>query len=112
MSDLGEVSGAIRSVSDMVTGILSRHDRDEPQKELDENLVKIQNAFAENMVDSDEFRAFVDRLFNSTGHSLTPTGDIPMGRREFTHAALVAIAELKYAKAIIARLIANNTKDK
>lgn len=93
------------SIVDLTRDILDRADRDGPDKELNENLTKIQNAFAENQVDSDEFRAFIDKLFNSTGVTLTPTGDVSMGRREFTHAALVSVAELRYAKTILARLI-------
>ena len=50
-TDIGEVAHAVGSITDLVGGILERSDRDGPQKQLDENLIQIQNAFAQNQTD-------------------------------------------------------------
>lgn len=97
------IATAVTSVSNLVDGILSRADRDMPDKELDENLSKIQEAFALNSVDSDEFRAFIDKLFRTAGCTIAPTGNISMGRREFTHTALVLAAQLIHERRLAAR---------
>lgn len=110
MSDVSEIAGAVSSVSDLVAGILDRADRDGPQKELNENINRIQNAFAENDLDSDSFRLFVSRLCNDAGKPLTPGGDVHTARREYLHSSLLAIAELAYARKIIARIVAKQTK--
>jgi hypothetical protein len=94
MSDVGLVAGAVTSISDLVAGILDRSDRDSIEKEKNENIVKLQNFFANNDLDSDAFRLFVDQLFNGANIPITPTGDADTGRREFIHASLLAAITL------------------
>lgn len=105
MSDIGEVSGAVKSVTDLISGILERSDRDGPEKQYNESLVKIQNAFVHNSLDSDDFRIFVDQLCNQAGISLTPTGDVPTGRREYLHASLCIIAQAVRDRELLTKAI-------
>lgn len=109
MSDIGEISGAIRSIGDLVGGVLSRADRDAPEKELNENTTKVQNSFASNNLDEQWAMAY--RLFNSSGSPLTPGLVGKDGDREFKHRSLLIAAELIYAKRIIARLVAKSVKE-
>lgn len=105
MSDVGEVALAVKSVSDLVDGILTRADRDAPDKEQNELTIILQNAFANNELDSDAFLKFVDRLCNLSGASLTPTRDPGTGRRELLHALLINTIHLIYERRLAARLI-------
>lgn len=109
-SDVGEVAGAVKSVSDLVDGILTRADRDGPDKEQNEFTTILQNAFAGNQLDSDEFRLFIDKLLNLTNNPLTPTGDIGFGRRELIHALLVNTISLIHERRLTARLINQMTR--
>jgi hypothetical protein len=110
MSDIGEVAGAVSSVSNLVDGILTRADRDAPDKEQHEYIVKIQNAFADNTLDSDEFRCFIDELCNKTGSAITPTRDPGTGRRELLHALLVNTVALIHERRLTAKLISKLIK--
>lgn len=110
-SDVGAVAGAVTSVTDLVSNILNRADRDGPQEKLDENAKRIMEAFVNNSFDSDEFRVFIGELCRDAGHSLTPTTDVQFGRREFLHAALSIAAEHIYAKQILSRLVAGRVKE-
>lgn len=109
ISDVGAVAGAARSALDLATGILNRIDRDALVKDLNEDTIKIQNSFASNNLD-DQWKCSY-QLLNDVGHSLTPGGSVGDTERQFRHHALLSIAELKYAKAIIARLIAKRTQE-
>lgn len=109
MSDVGEVAGAVKSISDLVGGLLERADRDGPDKKLHENKDNIQNAFARNSLD-DQWALYY-RLFSDAGYSPTPGGTVGETDREFRHHALHAAAELIYAKQIIARLVAIRVKE-
>lgn len=109
MGDVGAVAGAVTSVATLVEGILERADRDAPDEELQENLITIQNAFANNTLDSDIFRLFIDKLCNRSGSPLTPTGDPGIGRRELLHALLVNTSKLVYERRLAARAIAKLT---
>lgn len=80
------------SIVDLTKDILDRADRDGPDKQFNEYITKIQNAFADNTLDSDEFRLFIDKLCNESGQSLTPTRDPGTGRRELLHALLIIAA--------------------
>lgn len=87
------VATAVTSVADLIGGILNRADRDGPEKEYEENITTIQNAFGDNSMDSDDFRRFVSELCLKGGQSLTPTGDVSAGKREYLHASLCIIAQ-------------------
>jgi hypothetical protein len=102
VSDVGEVAQAVAKVTDLVANILERADRDGPEKELNENVNKVQNSFADNNLDGQWACAY--RLLNSVGHPLTPGGSVGDTERQFRHNAMIAIAELKYAKQILARI--------
>lgn len=97
------------SIVDLTKDILDRADRDGPQKEFNEDTTKIQNSFAENNLDDQWIMAY--RLLNSVGNPIAPGGSLGDTERQFRHNALISIAELKYAKAIIARLLAIRTKN-
>lgn len=104
------VATAVQSVADLVGSILDRADRDAPIKEQNENLVTVQNAFAQNQLDSDAFRLFLDRLCNRAGNPLTPTGDVGVGRRELLHALLVNTINLIYERQLASRAFHKLTK--
>lgn len=91
------------SITDLVKDILDRADRDAPSNQLNEDITKIQNGFADNNLDEQWICAY--RLLNDVGHSLTPGGSVGDTDRQFRHNALIAIAELKYARNIIGRLV-------
>lgn len=103
MSDLGEFSSAIRSVGDLVQGILSRADRDGPDKEKEENIITLQNAYAKNEIDTDEFRLFIDRLCNKAGTPLVATRDVDFARRELIHALLINTINLIHERELSSR---------
>lgn len=96
------------SIVDLTKDILSRADRDGPVKELNENLNKIQNSFADNSLDDQWALAY--RLLNDVGHPITPGGSVGDTDRQFRHHALISINELRYAKSLLARLVAERTK--
>lgn len=100
------VANAVTSVTSLVDGILSRADRDAPDKEEHELTIELQNAFANNELDSDKFRLWIDKLLNLTGESLTPTGDPGVGRRELLHALLVNSIRLVHERRLAARALA------
>ncbi len=108
MSDIGEVARAVGSVTDLVGNILDRADRDGPTKELHEDITKIQNGFANADLDTQWASAY--RLLSDVGHPLTPGGSVGDTDRQFRHNALISIAELKYLKQIVARLVAQKVK--
>lgn len=110
MTDVGDVALGVKSVSDLVDGILSRSDRDAPDKEQNELATKLQNYFADNQLDSDEFRLFIDRLLNLTNNPLTPTGDAGTGRRELLHSLLINTIALIHERRLTARLINQMTQ--
>lgn len=93
MSDIGQVAGAIKSVADLLKPLVEEGLAQRYDKEYHESIVTIQNAFAENSLDSDAFRIFIDRMCNEAAHPLTPTGDIKLGRRELLHSLLLIAAE-------------------
>lgn len=97
------------SIVDLIGGILSRADRDAPDKELNENIINIQNSFAHNDLD-EQFRIYY-KLFTDARHAPTPGGTMGTTDREFRHAAFLIAAELIYAKRIIARLVAKSVKE-
>lgn len=97
------VATAVTSVADLIGGILNRADRDGPDKELNENITKVQNGFANNNLDEQWTMAY--RLLADVGNPLTPGGSVGDTDRQFRHNALISIAELKHAKQIIARLV-------
>jgi len=103
MSDVGAVATAVTSIAQLVDGILSRADRDAPDKEQNEFIDALQNAFANNELDSDSFLAFVDRLLKLTGNPLTPTRDPGTGRRELLHALLINSINLVHERRLAAR---------
>lgn len=113
MTGIGEIAGAAVSTIDLVRDILSRSDRDAIDKDTHELTIKLQNHFAANDLDSDDFRLFVDQLFNAAGVPLTPTRDPDVGRREFIHNALLlairTIGERKYAGRAFAALTERKT---
>ena len=102
MGDIGEVASAISGITSLAEGIIEIIDRDSLKKELDENITKIQNSFAENNLDDQWIITY--RLFNSVGHPITPGGSVGDTERQIRHNALVCMAELKYARDILARL--------
>lgn len=112
MSDVGEVAGAVTSITDLIGGILSRQDRDGPDKEFNENIRTLQEAFANNQLDSDNFRLFLDRLFIQSGAPLTPTSDPGVGRRELLHALLLNTISLIKERRYTARYVAAITGQK
>lgn len=103
MSDLGEFAGAVKSVSNLVDGILSRSDRDGPDNEKEENIVTLQNAYAKNELDSDQFRLFIDRLCNKSGNPITAQGDVGAARRELLHVLLVNTINLIHERQLTSR---------
>lgn len=103
MSDVGQVAGAITSVSNLIDGILERADRDGPDKELNESIIEIQNSFANN--DLDEQYRIMYKLFTNIGHPPSANGNVGGSEREFRHSSLLIATELKYARQIISRLI-------
>jgi hypothetical protein len=105
MGDVAAVATAVTSVSTLVDGILSRADRDALQKEEHELTVELQNAFANNELDTDKFRLWIDKLLNLTGNPLTPTGDTGTGRRELLHALLVNSIKLVHERRLAARAV-------
>lgn len=107
ITDVGAVAGALKSVSDLANGVLSREDRDALNNDLHEDTTKVQNSFANN--NSDDQWTMAYRLFNDIGRPLTPGLVGKSGEREFRHHALISLAELKYTKAVLARLIAQRT---
>lgn len=108
MSDIGEGFHAVGSIIDLTKDILNRADRDGPIKELNEDQIKIQNGFADNNLDAQWACAY--RLLNSVGHSFASGGVVGETDRQFRYHALICIAELKYARAIIARMIDQQSK--
>lgn len=109
MSDLGEGLHLAGSIVDLTKDILGRIDRDKLIKELSEDNAKIQNSFAENNLDDQWVCAY--KLFNSVGHPIAPGGSVGETDRQFRFQALNIAAELKYAKSLISRLVAQ-TNDK
>ena len=108
MGDIGEIAGAVKSVGDLIGGILSRADRDGPERELNENITKIQNSFAD--ADLDAQWALAYRLLNDIGNPLTPGGPMGDTERQFRHNALISLAELKYVKTCLNRKIMSDNK--
>lgn len=96
------------SIVDLTKDILDRADRDGPYKELTEDENKVNNSFADNNLDEQWACAY--RMLNAVGHPLTPGGSMGDTERQFRHHALISIAELKYLKSIIARLVSSKTK--
>jgi len=107
MDDLGEGLHLVGSIVDLTKDILNRSDRDKLIKELNDDGAKIQNSFANNNLDDQWACAY--RLFNQCGHSLTPGASVGDTERQFRFQAINIAAELKYARALISRLI--NKKD-
>lgn len=107
MGDIGAISGAVASVSSLIEGILDRADRDAPDKELNENIIKIQNSFADNSLDDQWALAY--RLFTYAGNPLTPGGSVGDTDRQFRHNALISLANLIYERRLAARAIAKLT---
>ena len=105
MDPFGEGLHLAGSVVDLTRDILSRADRDRLVKTYETDLDNVQNAFARNDLDQQWAHAY--QLLNTVGHPLTPGGSVGDTERQFRHHALVSIAELKYAKAVIARLISS-----
>lgn len=97
------VAGAVTSVADLIGGILDRADRDGPEKERNENIAILQNAFANNDLDSDSFRLFIDKLCNRSNNSLTATRDVEFARRELIHTLLVNTISLIYERQLASR---------
>lgn len=97
------VATAVTSVADLIGGILDRADRDGPDKERDENIITLQNGFANNDLDSDSFRMFLDKLCNRAGTPLAPTGDAGIGRRELLHTLLVNTINLIHERQLSSR---------
>lgn len=108
MGDVGEIAGAVKSVGDLIGGILSRADRDGPEKELNENITKIQNSFANANLDEQWIIAY--RLLNDIGNPITPGGSLGDTERQFRHNALISLAELKYVKTCLNRKIMSDNK--
>lgn len=104
-SDVGAVATAVTSVTNLVDGILTRADRDAPDKEQHELTIELQNAFAQNELDTDKFRLWIDKLLNLTGNPLTPTGDVGVGRRELLHALLINSIRLVHERRLAARAL-------
>lgn len=108
MGDIGEIAGAVKSVGDLIGGILSRADRDGPEKELNENITKIQNSFANSDLDQQWVMAY--RLLNDVGNPITTGGSVGDTERQFRHNALISLAELKYVKTCLNRKILTENK--
>ncbi len=109
LSDVGEVAHAVGSITDLVGNILDRADRDGPTKTLNEDITKIQNSFID--ANLDEQWAIAYRLLANTGHPITPGGYVGDIERQCRHQFLIATAELKYLRAIVARIVAERAKE-
>lgn len=106
--EITAVATAITSIADLVEGVLSRSDMHEPIKELNEDITKVQDGFANSNLDTQWVCAY--RLLTDVGRPITPGGTVGDTDRQFRHNALISIAELKYAKAIISRLVAQQIR--
>jgi len=109
MGDIGAVAGAVTSITNLVEGILERSDRDGPDKELNENITKIQNGFLSNDPEFTELGILVQLLLAQVGNPATPSRDSGIYRREIFHALLVSLAQLIYERRLAARAIAKLT---
>lgn len=110
MTDIGQIFAGIGSIGQLADSILSRADRDHPDNQRNENISTIQNAFASNNLDSDEFRLFIDKLLNNSGYPITPTKDPSVGRRELFHALLVNTVQLIYERELFKRVVQSQQK--
>lgn len=106
-SDVGEVAGAIKSISDLVGGILTRHDRDEPDQHKAERLAVWQDGFARN--DVDVLGILVQQLLIDAGHPATPSGNPGLYKREIFHALGLACIDLVHERELARRAIAKLT---
>lgn len=107
MSDVGKISDTITTIGGLATKILDRLDRDVLGNDYEEDRNDIQRSFDKSDLDDQFDIAY--KLLNDVGHSITPGGTLGETQRQFRHKALLAIAELKYAKAILGRIIAKQT---
>ena len=105
MGDVSEIAGAIKSGLDLVLSILDRADRDGPEKDFHEHLVKIQNAFAKDDIDSHDFRLFIDELCNNSNHPLIASRDPEFARRILIQTLLVITAEAIRDKRLLIKAI-------
>lgn len=110
MGDVGAVATAVTSVSNLIEGILDRADRDGPDKELNENIIKIQNGFLSVDPEFTDLGILVQLLLAQAGNPASPSRDPGIYRREIFHALLVSLAQLIYERRLAARAIAKLTK--
>lgn len=106
---VSSVADAVTSVSLLVEGILSRSDRDRPDKEKNENIIALQNGFADN--DTDKLGVLVQLLLAKAGHPPTPSGDAGLYRREIFHALSLCAIELIHERQLVTRLVAKLNDD-
>lgn len=107
-SDIGEVAGAVSSVSDLIGGMLERADRDALEKEFNENIIAIQNSFADNNLDA-QYRVMY-KLFSDAGYPPTPGGSVGDAERQFRHTSFLIASQLIHERKLISRLIAQRSK--
>lgn len=94
MSDVGAVAGAVTSVVDAIRPFLEEGLAQRYDKEYNENIIKIQEAFIKN--DPDGLWSTSCELLNSSGHPPTPAGlvqdnfTIP---RSLVHSLLLVAAD-------------------
>lgn len=108
MGDIGQVAAAAGSIVDLVGNLLNKADRDAPDKEFNENLIKIQNGYADN--DEDSLGILVQLLLLKAGYPPTPSRDPGLYRREIFHSLLIASAALIREREYAARYFASITK--
>lgn len=109
ISDIGSVADAAKSVSELVNGILTRSDRDKPDKEKNENVINIQNAFAkpddEGGLDDQYRLAYL--LFLRAGRPLTASRNVGDAERDFRHSSLLLAADLIHERELASRAFAS-----
>ncbi len=107
MTDVGDVAGAVKSISDLVDGILTRADRDEPDKEHDDNITRIQNGFATANLDDQYVLSY--KLLVNAGLAPTPSRDVGESERSFRHEFMIAVANLIYERKLAIRALSKLT---
>lgn len=109
MGDVGAVAGAVTSVANLIDGILNREDRDGPDKELNENIIKIQNGFLSQDPEFTELGILVQLLLAQVGNPASPSRDPGIYRREIFHSLIISVAQLIYERRLASRAIAKLT---
>ena len=110
MGDVAAVAGAVTSITNLIGGILDRADRDGPDNELNENIIKIQNGFLSADPNLPELGVLVQLLLAKAGNPATPSRDAGLYRKELFHSLLISLAELIHERQLAARAFAKLTK--